>query len=498
MTQLLPRLLLVLVVILTTSVTCLEASQYSQYMDERNKLVDFEDEIKDGSLIHFTPDEEKANDIFAAILQAEELQLSNNDPSAINFFNMPKGSILHAHQDSSATYGYLIQVASYLPNCYLYTANDQPTSGVYYGSFRFFSQQPSNPHWTLLATLRQQVSNVPEFDQQLLNNLTLVNEDFGDYISLWRKFDGVFGRISGLVTYTPVAIQYMQHLINESIADNVKHIELRKCFGSFYDLAGHTYNDTWFVENMIQLVESNRVSLSMPELNIKIIGCDGRHSNKSVVFEHMSYALELRNQFPQMFLGYDLVGPEDEGYPLLYFLDEFFELAEMSKSRKYPLEYYFHAGETLLYNNTNLYDAILLNSRRIGHGIQLSKHPLLVELVKEGNIGIEVCPISNQILEYVADFRAHPAFDLFNLGLPVTINPDDPAIFGYGGSSYDFYEVATSWGLDIGQLKQLAINSLNQSAYFDDNEKDIAFKAWVQDWNNFIQYVLTLTPPSSN
>lgn len=42
-------------------------------------------------------------------------------------------------------------------------------------------------------------------------------------------------------------------------------------------------------------------------------------------------------------------------------------------------------------------DAILLGTHRIGHGFALSKHPALIDLIKERDIAIEVNPISNQV-----------------------------------------------------------------------------------------------------
>ena len=42
-----------------------------------------------------------------------------------------------------------------------------------------------------------------------------------------------------------------------------------------------------------------------------------------------------------------------------------------------------HAGESCDRKNENLYDAILLNTKRIGHGFKLSQHPHLLKLVKE-------------------------------------------------------------------------------------------------------------------
>ena len=63
---------------------------------------------------------------------------------------------------------------------------------------------------------------------------------------------------------------------------------------------------------------------------------------------------------------------------------------------------------------------------RIGHGLALVRHPLLMEMARDRGIAIEVCPISNQVLGYVGDLRAHPAVAYINAGIPVVLSPDDP------------------------------------------------------------------------
>ena len=47
------------------------------------------------------------------------------------------------------------------------------------------------------------------------------------------------------------------------------------------------------------------------------------------------------------------------------------------------LNFYFHAGESYSRNNSELYDAILLGTKRIGHGFNLIMHPELIKMVKE-------------------------------------------------------------------------------------------------------------------
>lgn len=47
----------------------------------------------------------------------------------------------------------------------------------------------------------------------------------------------------------------------------------------------------------------------------------------------------------------------------------------------------------------NLFDAVLLNSTRLGHGFALMKHPKLKEEARRKKIAVELCPISNQVLK---------------------------------------------------------------------------------------------------
>ncbi|MBK9026097.1 MAG: hypothetical protein IPL69_19670 [Saprospiraceae bacterium] len=44
--------------------------------------------------------------------------------------------------------------------------------------------------------------------------------------------------------------------------------------------------------------------------------------------------------------------------------------------------YYFHAGESNRNNNSDIVEAIMLRSKRIGHGLALIKHPALMDKVR--------------------------------------------------------------------------------------------------------------------
>ena len=74
----------------------------------------------------------------------------------------------------------------------------------------------------------------------------------------------------------------------------------------------------------------------------------------------------------------------------------------------------------------NAYESVLLRSKRIGHGYGFQKHPYLLEIVRQRNIAIEVCPVSSQILAFFPDIRNHPGQFYYRSGIPIVISPDDP------------------------------------------------------------------------
>lgn len=112
-----------------------------------------------------------------------------------------------------------------------------------------------------------------------------------------------------------------------------------------------------------------------------------------------------------------------------------------------------------------------------------------MELVKQKNIAIEVNPISNQILNLVADLRNHPASILFAENYPVVVCSDDPGLWGAKGLSYDFYEAfmgIMSRSSDLRALIQLGHNSITYSA-MNDEEKERAFEIFDEQWTEFVE-----------
>lgn len=128
--------------------------------------------------------------------------------------------------------------------------------------------------------------------------------------------------------------------------------------------------------------------------------------------------------------------------------------------REHGLPLVPHAGETAGADSVRA--CVEMGARRIGHGVRAVEDASLVAELARRGVALEVCITSNVATGAVSSLDAHPVRRLFDAGVPVVINTDDPALFRT--SMMDEYKLAAErFGFTREELAAVAANGLRHA-----------------------------------
>ncbi|KFB50810.1 AGAP006907-PA-like protein [Anopheles sinensis] len=488
---------------------------YDEFVRQRAEFLAREQGRGLGSDLPLSADEEQLNR-YVMHLKREELAKGVENPyelvSARHFFEMldringstlykliqrlPKGGILHAH-DTAIGSTELIVKATY--HAHLWQCGDFPRAdGDPLPAYRFSKVKPNGVkgaigEWRPVADIRKELGN-EAYDGAIRKMFTLYTRDplnaHRDINDVWRKFMALFICFEPMVTYKPVWEEYFYGCLEELLADNVTYLEFRGLLPPVYDLDNRKYTPEEIVQMYVD--QSDRFLRAHPQfLGVKFIYAPLRFCDDATFDGYLTLVQKLHDRFPNFIAGFDLVGQEDLGRPQTDFNERLLRLSP-------NINFFFHAGETnwLGRADENLIDAILLGTKRIGHGFAALKHPVVLEEIKKRGVCIELNPISNQVLKLVQDFRNHPGAFYFSDNFPVVVSSDDPSFWCASPLSHDFYVAfmgLASARADLRLLKQLALNSIEYSA-MSDAEKTAARQKWTTAWDTFVREALQTIP----
>jgi adenosine deaminase len=166
------------------------------------------------------------------------------------------------------------------------------------------------------------------------------------------------------------------------------------------------------------------------------------------------------------------LGGTERGHPPEGFADAF-ALAREAGLHSVP-----HAGEVA--GPASVWGAIrALDADRIGHGVRSVEDPQLVRYLAAHQIPLEICPTSNLHLGVYPSYAAHPIRELYEAGVRVTVNSDDPPMFNTD-LIQEYQVLARHLRFHADELEHLSLNAVHAS-FLDDEEKERIAQAFRSD-----------------
>lgn len=181
----------------------------------------------------------------------------------------------------------------------------------------------------------------------------------------------------------------------------------------------------------------------VPEIRVQLVADLIRDFGPARALNTLEEVTEVRNEGV---VGVGIGGSEAEfpAEPFAYVFE---------RARRAGFRTSAHAGEAA--GPESVWGAVRsLNVDRIGHATRAAEDPLLVDTLKSRQIPLELCPLSNCATGIIPSLSRHPVRRYFDLGMNLSVNTDDPAMFG-NTLMEEFDRLADEFAFDHDELKRL-------------------------------------------
>jgi adenosine deaminase len=295
---------------------------------------------------------------------------------------------------------------------------------------------------TLADIAHEHGVDMPSLSLEELRPFVQVVDDPPDFLSFLAKFKLLRRFYSSREAVERIAYES----VADAAADNVRYLELRFSPVALALNQGFNFEDV--VDWVILAVDRAQ---NEHNIQVRLIVLTNRHEPQ--------YAAELAeiaiDRKDKGIVALDLAGDE-VNFPDLEPFEPVF-----NRAKNAGLHITVHAAEAG--PATNAKDAIeKLGAERIGHGIRISENISVMDLVNRQQITLEICPTSNLQTGTIHRLNQHPLFAFYQLGIPVTVNTDDPSISNT--TLTDEYLVATGGaGVPFKALCDMILNAAKAS-----------------------------------
>ena len=317
---------------------------------------------------------------------------------------------------------------------------------------------------TLAEIAEEHGIDLPSYDiEQLRPYVQFTDEEPG-----FQRFLEKFKLLRRFYTTREAVKRVAYEAVADAAADNVKYLELRFSPSALAHAQSFSLHEVteWVIEAVDQAQAETGVVA-------RLLRAVVRHDSYDLARQVIEVAIAYRERGV---VGVDLTGDEVH-CPAAAFAPLFHRAAD------YGLGITIHAGEAG--GAANVREAIeLLQAQRIGHGIRSIEDSRVVQLLRQRNVALEICPTSNMQTGVVDNFGLHPLRDLYVLGVNVTINTDDPSVSDT--SLTDEYMVAMlGLGISLRDLRTCTRNSIRAAFLPPDTKRQLEtsilseFDAWL-------------------
>jgi adenosine deaminase len=246
---------------------------------------------------------------------------------------------------------------------------------------------------------------------------------------------------------SPEAVDRLAYeAIADAAADNVRYLELRFSPQALSRVRGFPLDEVtdWVID------ATRRACEELP-IQVGLIVTLLRHEEVAKARQVAEIAFDRQRQG---IVGLDIAGDE-VNFPLEPFAAIFRQAKELQMGVT------VHAGEWQ--GAASVHAAVeKLGADRLGHGVRSVENFEVVQMVRERNVALEICLTSNLQTGVVRSLTHHPLVDLYDLGVKVTLNTDDPSVSD--STLTDEYVVAVhSLGVTYPDLRKIILNAAGAS-----------------------------------
>jgi len=293
--------------------------------------------------------------------------------------------------------------------------------------------------------------DLPSYDiEELRPYVQVTTDEAPDFHTFLEKFNFLARFYSELDCIDRISYE----AVADAAQDNVKYLELR-----FNPVTLALSRDFCFEEVIERVICAVKKAEQDFDVTVRLLTTIRRDYDQDTASRIVDMAIHYADQ---SIVGLDLAGDE-----VHYSARPFAEI--FNKAKEAGLGITIHAGEAA--GAESVRTAIeLLRADRIGHGVRASEDLAVIDLVRERGITLEMCPTSNIQTAAVKAITRHPLRAFYQIGLPVTINTDDPSVSNT--TLTDEYMVAVGGiGVTVSEIKQMILTGV-RAAFLPQSEKE--------------------------